>query len=48
MNKGRNMNERITEQVVVDKIIEFMINKENGNWHEEKVKKVNYINMVLI
>ena len=23
------MNERITEQVVVDKIIEFMLNKEN-------------------
>lgn len=33
------MNERITEQFIVDKIIEFMINKENGNWHEEKVKK---------
>ena len=33
------MNEKITEQFIVDKIIEFMINKENGNWHEEKVKK---------
>ena len=33
------MNEKITEQFVVDKIIEFMINKENGNWHEEKVEK---------
>ena len=33
------MNEKITEQFVVDKIIEFMLNKENGNWHEEKVKK---------
>ena len=33
------MNEQITEQFVVNKIIEFMINKQNGNWHEEKVKK---------
>lgn len=33
------MTEKITEQFVVNKVIEFMINKENGNWHEEKVKK---------
>ena len=33
------MNERITEQVVVNKIIEFMLYKENGNWHEEKSPK---------
>ena len=33
------MNEKITEQIVVNKIIEFMINKPNGNWHEEKVEK---------
>ena len=26
----------------------FMINKENGNWHEEKVEKVICISMVLI
>ncbi len=33
------MQERITEEFIVDKIIEFMVNKTNGNWHEEKVKK---------
>ena len=33
------MNEKITEQFIVNKIIEFMINKQNGNWHEEKVEK---------
>lgn len=33
------MNEKITEQFVVNQIIEFMINKQNGNWHEEKVEK---------
>lgn len=33
------INEKLTEEVVVNKIIEFMINKPNGNWHEEKVKK---------
>ena len=32
------MNEKITEQFIVDKIIEFMINKENGNWHDIKVQ----------
>ena len=33
------MKEKITEEFVVDRIIEFMINKTNGNWHEEKVEK---------
>ena len=33
------MEKRITEEFVVDQIIDFMINKENGNWHEEKVLK---------
>ena len=33
------MNKKITEQFVVNQIIEFMINKQNGNWHEEKVEK---------
>ncbi len=32
------MNQKITEKFVVDQIIKFMINKEDGNWHEEKVK----------
>lgn len=31
----------INEQFVVDRIIDFMVNKENGNWHEEKVKKAD-------
>ena len=33
------MKEKINEQFVVNKVIDFMINKENGNWHEEKVEK---------
>lgn len=33
------MKEKIDEQFVVNKFIDFMINKENGNWHEEKVEK---------
>lgn len=33
------MNEKLTEEVIVEKIIDFMINKTDGNWHEEKVKK---------
>lgn len=32
------MKGKINEQFVVKKVIEFMINKENGNWHEEKVE----------
>ena len=35
------MKEKINEQFIVDKVIEFMINKENGNWHKEKVEKSN-------
>ena len=33
------MNEKLTEEVIVEKIIEFMENKENGNWHHEKTVK---------
>ena len=33
------MKEKLTEEVIVDKIIEFMLNKVGGNWHEEKVEK---------
>ena len=29
----------ITEEFVVKRIIEFMINKKNGNWHEEKTEQ---------
>lgn len=36
---GVKMKEKITEEFVVEKIIEFMINKPDGNWHEEKVVK---------
>ena len=31
--------EKITETFIVDKIVEFLCNKENGNWHEDKTKK---------
>ena len=33
------MNVKLTEEVIVDKIIDFMINKVDGNWHEERVEK---------
>ena len=33
------MEQMITESFVVEKIKAFLINKENGNWHEEKVKE---------
>ena len=33
------MNKKITEEYVVERIIDFMLKKENGNWHEEKVEK---------
>ena len=39
MVKEENMEQMITESFVVEKIKEFLINKENGNWHEEKVKE---------
>ena len=32
-----SMNEKNTEEFVVNQIIKFMINKENDNWNEEKV-----------
>ena len=35
------MLEKITEQFIVNRIVEFMLNKQNGNWHKEKVKKTN-------
>ena len=39
MVKEENMEKMITESFVVEKIKEFLINKENGNWHEDKVKE---------
>ena len=33
------MNDKITEEFIVNQIIEFMINKEKGNRNEEKVEK---------
>ena len=33
------MAKKINEEYVVDRVIDFMINKTNGNWHEEKVEK---------
>lgn len=30
--------QKLTETLVVEKIKEFLINKSNGNWHEEKTK----------
>ena len=36
---GEIMSEKLTEEVIVDKIIDFMLNKVDGNWHEEKVGK---------
>ena len=33
------MKEKLTEEVIVNKIIDFMVNKKDGNWHEEKVEK---------
>ena len=32
---------KITETYIVEKIKEFLVNKENGNWHEEKTKTAN-------
>lgn len=31
--------EKITETLVVDRIKSFLINKSNGNWHEDKIKE---------
>ena len=33
------MEQKITETFVVDKIKSFLINKRNGNWHEDKIKE---------
>ena len=33
--------EKITEEYVVDRVINFMENKENGNWHHEKTVKTD-------
>ena len=33
------MSEKITENFVKKQIIDFMINKEKGNWHREKVEE---------
>jgi len=33
--------EKITETFVVDRIVEFLYNKENANWHKEKTKKAD-------
>lgn len=33
------VNERITEEYIVDKIVEFMENKVDGNWHQERTVK---------
>ena len=33
------MEEKISETFVVDKIKSFLINKSNGNWHEDKIKE---------
>ena len=29
---------KITETFIVEKIKDYLVNKENGNWHEEKTK----------
>ena len=33
------MEKKINEEFIVNQIIRFMINKKNGNWHQEKVEK---------
>ncbi len=33
--------QKIDEQFVIEKIIDFMINKKDGNWHKEKIQKAN-------
>ena len=30
---------KITEKFITEKIIEFMLKKQDGNWHEEKVQR---------
>ena len=31
------MKQKISEEYVIDRIVDFMINKPNGNWHHDKV-----------
>ena len=39
INKGENnVEQKITETFVVENIKEFLVAKQNGNWHEEKSK----------
>lgn len=38
MQQILNTTEKITETYIVERIKDFLINKENGNWHEEKSK----------
>ena len=33
------MDKKIIEEFVVDKVIDFMLKKHDGNWHKEKVNK---------
>lgn len=33
------MEQKITETYVVEQIKSFLINKSNGNWHEDKIKE---------
>lgn len=33
--------EKMTENYIVDRVISFMENKENGNWHHEKTVKAD-------
>ena len=33
------MENKLTETYIVERVKSFLINKENGNWHEDKVKQ---------
>ena len=39
---------KISEEYIVDRVIDFLVNKKGGNWHLEKIKKVNCMVLVLI
>ena len=41
---NKQISSNINEEFIVNKIIDFMINKKAGNWHEEKVEKANLHN----
>ena len=32
---------RLTETFIVERVRDFLVNKERGNWHEEKTKQAN-------